>query len=311
MSFASLLLVTAACGDDNQVGTDAQAPDAAKTFKGYDADEGGELRVEYVRRADGTAFTRVTSFLWKDPGSADFTPYVNLNGCSDLRDKTKWPTFANPVGERVYMDSGDVTIKGGPMDLVLPKRTTMFMDPFGRVHPENTGNHLAPAMGTMPNDAAMYLPPATALDVSYAGSPDFPAQSFDDVIYMPADFNVTNFMPPVPVAISPATAAADMTFTFTNPAQTPAEPDGRVMSLVAFLSPTTGPIVACIEPADGSITMPKELVAIAKATSPNGTLARQTLSHVVRELKDKDGNTGRRIDFVGVWCYAYPYAFTP
>ena len=97
-----------------------------------------------------------------------------------------------------------------------------------------------------------------------------------------------------------------------SPSEPGADPRAHVrVSRRRIPQPTTGPIVACIEPADGSITMPKELVAIAKATSPNGTLARQTLSHVVRELKDKDGNTGRRIDFVGVWCYAYPYAFTP
>jgi hypothetical protein len=28
----------------------------------------------------------------------------------------------------------------------------------------------------------------------------------------------------------------------------------------------------------------------------------------VRELKDRNGPTGRRIDFVTVWCYATPFA---
>ena len=308
-SFASVLLLTAACGDDNKANVPPDTnkqPDAAPVFKGFDADEGGELRVEYVRRANNTSFARVTSFLWKDPGSVDFFPFVNLNGCSDLRDKTKWPTASNPVGERMYMESGDVTISGGPMDLVLGPRTTPFTDPFGRVHPENTGHHRGPLPGEVPTDGPMFLPGGTALDVSYAGSADFPAQTFQDIIYMPADFNILDHTT-APVAITPAEAAADITFTFSTPAQTP--PQGAmVTSLVAFLGPA-GPIVACIEPSDGSITMPAALVAIAKATAPNGTLARQTLTHVVRELKDKNGNTGRRIDFVGVWCYAYPYAF--
>lgn len=305
-SFASLLLVTA-CGDDNKgTDVDANTPDSAAVFKGFDANEGGELRVEYVRRADGTAFTRVTSFLYKDPGSVDFTPFVNLNGCTDLRGKNVWPVFANPEAERVYLDSGDVTISGGPMDLVLPVRDTVFVDPFGRSHPPNTGHHRGPAAPTT-NDGAMYLPSGTALDVAYAGSADFPAQTFSDVIYMPKDFALTNFTT-APVMITPAMAAADLTFTFENPAQTPIA-GGNVTSLVAFLGPN-GPIAACLEPADGSMTMPAALVAIAKATTPNGVLARQTLTHVVRELKDKDGPTGRRIDFVGVWCYAYPFAFT-
>ncbi|HEY5936823.1 MAG TPA: hypothetical protein VIU61_19375, partial [Kofleriaceae bacterium] len=95
-----------------------------------------------------------------------------------------------------------------------------------------------------------------------------------------------------------------------TPADTP--PAGfEILSLAGFTGPM-GPVAACIEPNDGSITIPAALVDIARAAYPTGgTMARQTLTHQVKELVDANGPTGRRIDLITVWCYATPFTIVP
>ena len=57
----------AGCGDDSSTNPDGRpadaAPDAGSIFKGYDADEGGEIRIEYVRFGGGNAGLRIDHFL--------------------------------------------------------------------------------------------------------------------------------------------------------------------------------------------------------------------------------------------------------
>lgn len=294
------------CGDDVAATPDAKVeidapvtPDAppAPVFKGFDADEGGEIRMEYVRFAGGNAALRLTNFLFKDPGSVNFYPFPSFTGCTDMSVDMNWPTASNPIAERVYMNPGNVIISGGPSVINLPRRNTMGNDPFGRTHPaDQWGFHFGGAAAT---DGATYLSEKTAYDVVFTGSADMPAQVFDDVIYMPADFTLTDHgvTPYALVAGQPAT------FSWTNPAQ--GAPAGvEIWSLLGFTG-ANGPAVVCIEKNDGSTTIPANMVDIVRAKYPSGgTLARQTFTHVVRELVDKNGPTGKRIDFVGVWCYA-------
>lgn len=296
------------CGDDVQGTSDARpavdartvdaAPDASgPVFKGFDADEGGELRMEYVRFAGGNAGSRTTGFLWKNVGTTKFFPFPNLNGCTNSSTDMNWPTATNPIAERVYLDPGSIIISGGPQIQNIPRRTVMGTDPFGRTHPANQW-FFDPATG-MDTDAPLTQAEKTKYDVIFTGSADMPAQVFDDVLYHPADFQVlTPGLTPLSIP-----AGTPQTFTWTTPMDNP--PAGyMVLSLVAFTGPL-GPAVLCIEPNDGSITVPAAMIDIARATYPTGgTLARQTLTHVVRELKDNNGPTGKRIDFVSVWCYA-------
>ena len=86
--------------------------DPAKTthvFKGFDADEGGEVRVEYIKVPSGAFGSRVTAFLYKDSGTTKFFPYLSLNGCTNMTGTNhggKWPMAQNPVGERVSVIVG-------------------------------------------------------------------------------------------------------------------------------------------------------------------------------------------------------------
>lgn len=303
-----------ACGDDKTgINPDAKPVDGidASTFKGYNADEGGEVRHEYVYTASGAVRVRSTTFLW-EPGSIDFFTFANQNGCTDVRkDQTArfWPTAVNPKAERTYLDMGNVVFTGGPTELTVGKHTSAtnadWVDPAGRDHPVGKANvHFKPMD---PPDGATYISEKTVFDVAFTGGADVPAQTFEDVMYMPAAFAPTN-APVCNPACPVTTLVADtpMTFTWTTPADTP--PAGfEVLSLVAFTHPTKGPAIICVEPNDGSITVPAELVNAARAYYTGDamyTLARQTLTHSVRELKDNSGPTGRRIDFIGIWCYA-------
>lgn len=295
----------AACGDDyvpKQPRPDGPpTPDAppGPEFKGYDADEGGEVRVEYIKFPSGGVGTRTTAFVFKNPGSTKYFDYLNLNGCTDMTPKDKWPMATNPIGEREYYDVGPyIVISGGPDPLEVPKNPNMANDPFARTHPAGEW-YFDGIMGTDMN-GGQFLTEKTVYDVTFPGSDEFPGQIYDDVIYMPADFALETPGHAGPL-LFPANTA--QTFTWTTPADTP--PAGyMVLSLVAFTG-ASGPAVICVEPNDGSITVPADMMDIARATYPTGgQVARQTLTHAVRELVDANGPTGRRIDFLGVWCYA-------
>ena len=303
------------CGDDTSMPATPDAavtptpdappptPDAppAPVFKGYDADEGGEVRMEYVRFASGLASTRVTNFLYSNPGTPRFHDYINITGCQDTTAtmRTKWP-FAMSA-DRVYADPGEVLITGGPSTLTVPTRNVMFKDPYGREHPADKAQFFFG--GAAASDGATYLTEKTAYDVTFTGSADLPGQVFEDVMWMPADFAI---IAPTIADGNALTAGQPQTYTWTTPAN--GQPTGvEVQSLVAYTG-ANGPAVVCVEPNDGSITVPANLVDVARTAYPaGGTLARQTLTHVVRELNDDNGPTGRRIDFVAVWCYATPF----
>jgi len=316
--FSSLFLISsfAACGDDATTTPDGPNPppiDApASTFKGFGADEGGEVRVEYVRFAAGNVGTRVDAFLW-DPGPTKMFPFPNLNGCTDFSTPTNWPMATNPLASRTYLDPGHILIAGGPHTLDVERVATQGRDPLFREHPANKwffhfgGGDCDPGpcgpKGGASTDGTYFIPEKTRFDVAFTGSADMPAQIFDDVLYSPSDFALQT--PDVtPVAIQ---AGTDQTFTWDvgSDTTTPVDEEHKINSLVAFTGGAQGPVVICVEPNDGSVTVPGSFIDIARAKYPQGgTLARQTFTHVVRELVDKNGPTGRRIDFITVWCYA-------
>lgn len=308
-----------ACGDDAPVTPDARpdgAPDATPdgpTFKGYDADEGGEVRVEYIIFPNGNIGTRSTAFFLKNPGTTKYFEYLNLNGCTDLTMYDKWPMAQN--ADRTYFDAGpSIAITGGPNTLNIPKRTVEGRDPFFRLHPANSW-YFDP-ITSADTDGTMLLSEKTLLDVHVAGSAEFPGVSWDNAIYMPASFAINEHT--TGTAMFPA--GTPQTFTWTTPTD-PVPAGFEVLSLVAFTSgggstgmggapAAKGPIVICVEPNDGSITVPAAMMDIARTVYPTtGTIARQTLTHSVRELVDANGPTGRRVDLLGVWCYGgYPFA---
>ena len=206
VTFVGLLatLLVAACGDDSPANFDARIDgppgqiDAA-TFKGFEADEGGEVRVEYVRFPTGNAATRVTAFLFQNPGSPPYHDFINLNGCTDLTPHTMWPVAQN--ADRQYIDPGGVLISGGSQPLMVERKDVMGRDPFFREHPPNDWFfHFQGATGT---DGPTYMTPNSRLDVTFTGSSEMAGVIYDDAMYVPQDFAL-NTPPAGPVTL-PAT----------------------------------------------------------------------------------------------------------
>jgi len=339
--FAGLGLV--GCGDDSgtpidgAVGSDApvlidakpiDAPDAHQ-FDGLFANEGGEVRLEYVNHPTPTAnvsaaATRATAFFFKDAGSTDFFAIPSFMGCTDMTDKTHWPVAQNPVGERVYADPGTVVVSteqtatapntlGTPLPLQIPRSTGTGGPPeaFDRTMVANEWFTYNNAPGG--SDAATFIKPDALYDVTLGGSDDLPAYTFDDGIYVPPSFdlispglNVDNTVPN-----NYYLSTGDHTFTWSVPTPTNLPSDLKLFSLIGFTG-NKGPSVVCIEENDGSMTIPSAMVDVVRSyyamgngiATGNGTFARQLFAHTIRELVDANGPTGKRVDLIGMWCYA-------
>lgn len=272
-------------------------------FKGFGADEGGELRVEYIKWPNGNAGTRVFGFFLKDPGTPSYHDFIDLNGCTDARPSStarasNWPFKLEASAD--FYDVGDaVYVLGGPQPLKIPRDTTTGPDPLSRAMPANkwyfdpiTPDHV---------DGATYLSPATTYDVALPGSATFPPQYYDSAVYIPQAFDLLS---PGNVANLDFPANTAQTFTWTVPADP--IPAGTILfSLLGFFG-ADGFAVICVEKDDGSMTVPAAMMDIALAAYPTGGfMARQKFVHQPVDLKDHEGNsTGRRIDIIGVWCYA-------
>src|ERR1041385_7124445 len=87
------------CGNDPKPATDAAvdaAPDAGPpAFKGFGADEGGEIRFEHIRFAPGVNGTRVSAFLYKTAGPTRYFPFPTAPSCLDTSARDKWPLATN------------------------------------------------------------------------------------------------------------------------------------------------------------------------------------------------------------------------
>ena len=323
------LLAVGACGDDGKdtpmdaakdtgPGSDAPPPDVLPDARVVDfgSNEGGEVRLEYIRFANGTGVgARGTSFFYKDSGTTKFFPFLNLDGCTDLSGVNgggKWPKAQNPDAERMYYDVGDtVTATGGPQPFVIAKNTTGMpaKDPIGRSELANSW-YFNPAAGT-DTDGATYLPADTTFDIAVSGSSGYAAHTYTGALYMPADWSINspafNATPIVTAANTPET------YVFNNATNHPIKnADGttvEIQSLIAFTG-ANGPAVICIKKqttdTTTTITVPGAMIDVARAAYPTGgQVARQTVSHSIRELVDGTGAaTGKRVDFLGVWCYA-------
>lgn len=292
--------------------SDAKTPDVdaapqPPAFKGFEAREGGEVRIEYVHLApsltgggasDGL---RAVAYLYANPGSKDF-PLPNLNGCTDMTKKENWPMAANPLSERVYLDPGDVILDDGANAFTITRQTstTQTTDFLNRTHPANKWFFRFETAG-----AFNYLTSTgkAFVDIIFTGSDEMPAQVLRNVPWMPAAFDLMT--PGLEDVVLPANMPK--TFTWTNPAQDGLPAGYVVLSLVALAgpNPSDGLAVLCVEPNDGSLTVPADMVNVARAKfATGGVLARATFTHIPKELVDKNGPTGRRIDVVTTWCHA-------
>ncbi|HEY4181333.1 MAG TPA: hypothetical protein VGM90_31020 [Kofleriaceae bacterium] len=313
--------IDTAPGSDSGPGSDVLPPVDARPVD-FGSNEGGEVRLEYIRHANGTGVgARGTAFFYKDSGTTKFWPFLDLNGCTDLSGTNgngKWPKAQNPDGERVYYDVGsNVTAIGGPQPFVLAKNATAAKDPVGRS--ELANQWYSNPFTAMDSDGATFLPADTVYDIVVPGTADYAGHIYDNALYMPGDWSIDS--PAFGITPIQTTAATDETYVFNNVTNHPiTNPDGstsEIQYLIAFTG-ANGPAVICVKKADAgaktTITVPGAMVNVARTAYPTGgQVARQTVSHTVRELVNETGApTGKRIDFLGVWCYAgQTYLSTP
>ncbi|HEY4056431.1 MAG TPA: hypothetical protein VGM39_07470 [Kofleriaceae bacterium] len=346
----SLLAIGACGGDDDKTcdtidasgsgsdagsgsGSDAHV-DPAVTFN---SDEGGEVRLEWIKFPNGNTGARGTAFFYSDPGTTKYWDFLSLDGCTDLTGSNgqgKWPKAQN--ANRTYFDVGNYVVASGASPaqapLVFPRVVATTppapaapgRDPVGRAQPINSWYFNAAGPTDMDGDSL--LPSDTFYDITLPGSANYAGHTYENAVYIPGD--MTPDMPPYNGTAIIVPATGDMTFTFTNAtSHPPVGPDGtalEVQNLIAFtangVNPSTdasdpdgqtfGPAVICIkkQQAGGTttVTVPAAMLAVVKAAYGNGgQLARQTVIHNVKELYDGAGaGTHRRVDFIGVWCYA-------
>jgi hypothetical protein len=299
---AALAFGLAGCGGGNNASPDAAEPDGFAPL-GFEDNEGGEIRIERTQQATAQTTARAQAYFYKSqtPGTFTFPPFP---GCFDMRAKDRWPLAQGAI---VPLDVGGVTIKSTGSDLVMVRdqSTPPTMDPLARTHElwfEKSAN--LPA-----NDADMFLPPNQTYDIVLAGSAEWPAQTIEDVAFMPAPW--TPASPPV-VGTTMLQAATDLTMTYTQQASSNLPPGYRVDTVVSFTGTGhAGPIVLCQEDGtDGSITIPAAMVDILRAYSP-GRYVRQQHTHVLFELTDsgpKPPGVRQRVDVLSAYGYSTGWA---
>jgi hypothetical protein len=298
-----VLGLVAACGNHAAVDPadapspppiDAPAPDMGPCFKNYDPQDQGEVRVALVHHADGTIAARAGAFVYADRG-AGAVAWADQNGCQDVSGHDHAPFAIYPAA--TYHDPGDVLISGGPQPLQLARQTAAGADVLGRTHPANAW--FAHDAGPAADDGAQYLTPDTQLTVTLTGSATFPSHVYDNKLYLPPTSElVSPGMEPLVISSS----ASSLTFERTVPAAD--DPPQPVLSWLTFNGPD-GPIAACAEPLDGTLTVPAAIVDLVRTKAPDGgTLVRETS---VTDLGELDDGTGEHVDANG--CPLYPTIF--
>jgi hypothetical protein len=312
--FATILLaIVPACGDDDGMtggadarpdGTtptpDARGPDATPPCEvDFDSDDGGEVRVEYVTftnpaLAPGMRMNsaRVFAFMMSnmEPG---FFERPTPDACTDLSADDRWPLAQGPTRE--YVDPGQLIIGGGIAPVNIPHNTAMA-DTLGRTHNMQDFFYFGV------NDAATYFDPGGVHDVIFTGSDTWPAQIYDDQVYIPEDFTNTG---PSDTLIQ-FEADTPVTFTYTPGDNSNAPPGYEVSGVIGVVAPPMGPVMVCIDTDNsGSITIPAESVNRIRALGTSGNVLKQNIAHVVRPLSD--GTVCRRLDLLGVRCYTTPW----
>jgi len=321
------LITTTSCGDDNSgatcgagttlvgnvcVANDVDAAvDAPHFFKGFLADEGGEVKIEYLLFTNNNIGGRVQRFVLKNSGAVPYHPIPTPGVCTNV-DKAQgnFPTAQN--ADRVYADPGLVIISnptGLSPTMTLQPNAAAGVDSAGRSHPAGMYTVASaaggPFLGSADTSGALYFPEKTGFDVTFTGSADLPAQTFKEALWMPAS---TLLVSP-PLGSYSLLAGVDQTITMSMPANEDGLPAGvDVRELVAFTG-GMGIQEFCLDPlVDEAVKITAAAADHVRAVYPTGgTMARMNLTHQVRELVDFDGPTGRRVDFISNWCNATPF----
>ena len=325
----TLFALPLGCGDDATKTVDAHvdAPaDASGSGSGsgvnFDSFEGGEVRLEYLQFPPGNATvdrTRATAFFFK--GTPVHYPFPVVPGCTryTAAPPDTWPIAQDP--NRQYLDtghviltsangagygSGDPTGSAAPIPLDIPPGVVGAKDFLDRQY---TGPWKSAVInGTVAVPVGhTYIHDHTPYNVEFTGSPEWPAQAFSTPLYMPDYFSLIS--PDVNTVSVPLPAGQPMTFTFGEPTTQPGLPAGAtVTTLVAFTNGNPPALLCVLDNTSGTLTVSAADIDFVRATVPGGgRLLRQNVVHQLRELTDGVTHQNRRIDFIGVWCFNYPF----
>ncbi|MBA3457786.1 MAG: hypothetical protein H0T42_32185 [Deltaproteobacteria bacterium] len=280
-------------------------PDAQEFTVDFESMEGGEVRLEYLQFPPGNVpqtRARGTAFFYKGP-SVHY-PLPVIPGCTTYQENppTKWPLAQ--AANRQYLDVGQVIITGGPQQFNLAAgavTTPPTKDFLDRAY---TGPWRFSSLNDM---GRTFISDNTRYDVVLTGSAEWPAQIFEDVLYMPDAFPLIS--PAASVSPVPLVANTPLTITYQVPTNTQLPAGSTVDTLIAFTNGNP-PVVICTEEGiDGSITIPAATVDLIRAAVPGGSrILRQHVVHNLRELTNGITHQNQRIDFLSVWCYNYPFS---
>jgi hypothetical protein len=249
------------------------------------------------------------------PGSGDGTN--GLGECNNVSaDDITWP--ANDVNSQTHVNMGDLTISGGNQDLVvsptLDGTDAEMTDMISRLHSGAWYQTLKATEMPAPNNVAFseFIEEDTKYTVSMEGSAEYPATTYEDILYMPSAMVMTN--PTGDTSIDrPAGGFTEPYVVTWDPGASANQPDGNeILSLVMLVDPTgTNIIEFCVTINDGEFVIPAEVLEEYAAESPTGgVLLVGNVSHNLGRFDNREAGgevTDRRIDFLGMWCEAMAF----
>ncbi|HEU0037023.1 MAG TPA: hypothetical protein VFQ53_40710 [Kofleriaceae bacterium] len=301
------------CGDNKTVETPGvDAPDTGDEVKLTDP-EGGNIIFEFIyldtdlQMAFGlpagvTTINRVMAYFMNHQ-----TPETSVLPqplvCNNLEATKGWPLFVGSPHED--LDVGTLTITGtnsagAPVSLDIAKQPA-GTDAIGRPHDLYYQAINPPAEDFVGFDRSY--------TVSFGGSADIPATTFQDIILMSAAFTVTN---PGLEDNGPLVAGTDFPVSWTPGDTTTLPPGDEVLGVVWLVDATGKPTHMCpTSHQAGTFTIPGSSItefrsiATARGVTPDKMiLLRNAIVHHPVRLPNGDPNNKRRVDMLSVNCWA-------
>ena len=319
--FSSLLFVTAlsACGDDNGTtkdgGTDACVGHFCGTPPAVTDPEGGNIIFEYIyldtelQAAFGlppgvTTLQRVMAYFMESQ-TPNANPLPQPGQCNNLVATKGWPLYVGSPHQD--LDVGAVTFSGkntaGTATTINAAMMGPATDSIGRPH-----DIFYQAINP---DAAKYLVPDSSYTVNFGGAGNIAATAFENAIFLPSATNYTVTSPSLEDN-GPLIANTDFTVHWTPGTNMNLPAGDEVLGLTWLVDAAGSPTHVCVAPhSAGQFTIPGtaiaeyKQIAIARGTNPSkAILLRQALVHHVRRLPNNEPANLRRIDMLGVLCWA-------
>jgi hypothetical protein len=306
--------------------TDSAAPCVGHACSSGDAKvtdpEGGQIIFEHMTFDTETAAvfklpagvntaTRVMAYFMSAQ-TPDFNKLPDPGVCNNLETTHGWPLFVGTP--HTDLDVGTLTISGKnaagtAVSFDVPKApSSMHADQIGRPH-DIFYQVVTPDAPTLLKNDSFY-------DVKFGGSATVPATTFQQAIYLAAEY--TSVQNPGLNDNGPLQATADFPVSWTagNSATQPPPAQlvaGAVLGVTWLLDVTGSPTHMCVVPATANgFTIPKETIAEYKVVAAARGLAtdkaimlRNAIAHQVVRLPLTTGaaTNKRRIDMISLACW--------